>query len=481
MTLELTAARMIAPYVGSSLYTWTSMIGIVLLGVSIGNLYGGKIADKNASTKLLSKLLLIASFTTLLTPLFVHTIGNHVARNESHYLIQTIATSFIFFLPSFIIGTISPIIAKLAITSLKHSGNIVGHLFAAGAIGSIVGTYLAGFVLITILGLQTIIFLIAIIFLLAAILIFPPKPRVLSLKFWLALVFFVTLSVVNYSPAFACQTNSNYYCIKILTSKNYPDTLFLRMDQLMHSATNLKDPSKIEFGYAKFITVFINYLENPNIQTLYLGGGAYTLPRYQLHVLPSSNMEVIEIDPEVTKIAYEYFDVPTSEKLTTYNIDGRYYLKQINKEKKYDLIVSDAFSDAAVAHHLTTQEFNLLIKNRLSKDGYYIVNVIDTLSPGLFINSYLHTLNDSFEHVYLFQPIKDEITSKVRQNILVVASNKPVNTDKLKSTAMSIGYNSKDIDLLYDSQSPQNTFNIKGPILLKDDHAPTDILLNPLF
>src|SRR3989344_4034805 len=384
MVIELTASRMIAPYVGSSLYTWTSMIGIILLGVSIGNLYGGRLADKHASERLIARMLWAAGITTLLTPLFVHSIGKLAGNAQNHYLLQTLAVCLIYLLPSFVIGTISPVIAKLSLKSLKETGNTIGRLYATGAIGSIVGTYITGFILITLFGLQIIIIGIAIIFFLTSFLFNNPL-KLFSKYFGVVIVLALFLGVVNLNPAFACYKNTNYYCIDILSNNNNPSIRYLKMDQLMHSASDINDPTHLEFGYTKLIGTFAKSLPNKPANVLFLGGGGYTLPRYFISEFTNSSIDVVEIDPEVTKIAYQYFDAPKSDQLRTFNTDARVYLNQINLNSRYDIIVMDVFSDASVPSHLTTKNFNQSVKRRLNENGYFSANIIDTFSPGFFI------------------------------------------------------------------------------------------------
>lgn len=468
MVIEITAARMIAPHVGNSLFTWTSMIGIVLLGVSIGNIYGGRIADKRASKSLVSSLLWIAGIVTLSTPLFVNVVGPLVRNSQNHYLFQTIATSFIFFLPSFIIGSISPVIAKLALTNLKHSGNIVGNLYAVGAIGSIVGTYITGFFLITIFGLQFIIVAVAVVFFLTATAFSNPL-KLFKMRFLIILFAATTLGAISLNPALACDKDTNYYCIKILKSEKDPNIIYLQMDQLLHSATNLNDPLDLVFEYTQTIGTIVHSLPNPPQNSLFLGGGGYTLPRYFVSAFPGSNIDVVEIDPEVTQIAYEKFDVPTNTSITTYNTDGRVFLAQL-ENKRYDIIIGDAFSDAAVAHHLTTQEFNRLVKDHLTEDGYYIINVIDTADLGLFINSYVYTLLEDFKFVYAFRPSVESKNLTDKQNIIVASGNNPIDYNLVGG---------KVAELIFDS-TKQERLNDSRLILLTDDHAPTDILLNPI-
>ncbi|HEX2998969.1 MAG TPA: fused MFS/spermidine synthase, partial [Armatimonadota bacterium] len=148
MILELVAGRIIAPHVGSSLYTWTSVIGVVLAGISLGNYVGGRLADGWASLRLLGVIYLVAAVASL-GVLWVDQVTRITPRDWSIVAEVLALTTALFFLPCAILGTLSPIVAKLAVSDLAKTGSTVGKIYAAGALGSIVGTFITGFVLIS--------------------------------------------------------------------------------------------------------------------------------------------------------------------------------------------------------------------------------------------------------------------------------------------------------------------------------------------
>ncbi len=162
MVLELTASRLIAKHVGNSLYTWTSVIGIVLAGITIGNFLGGWLADRAAPTKLLNWLFLIASILCM-SVLWLDGVANQQQRPESmSWPVWVVCVvGMVFFLPSMALGTISPVVASLALSHSRKIGATVGNVYAWGALGSIIGTFLGGFVLIDTLGTRAIIALVA--------------------------------------------------------------------------------------------------------------------------------------------------------------------------------------------------------------------------------------------------------------------------------------------------------------------------------
>lgn len=158
MVLELTASRLIAKHVGSSLYTWTSVIGVVLAGITIGNFLGGWLADRASPSKLLNWLFLIASILCM-SVLWLDGVVGEQDRPANWdwpaWVVWVVGT--VFFLPSMSLGTISPVVASLALSHSKRTGVTVGNVYAWGALGSIVGTFLAGFVLIDLMGTRAIV------------------------------------------------------------------------------------------------------------------------------------------------------------------------------------------------------------------------------------------------------------------------------------------------------------------------------------
>jgi predicted membrane-bound spermidine synthase len=147
MVLELVAERIIAPHVGMSLYTWTSIIGVILAGMSLGNYLGGRMADRRASPSLLGRIFLFSGLTTL--PILAADGLELLAVVAWPFILKILVViTSLFFLPAAILGTVSPIVTKLAIRDLARSGRTLGQIYAAGSAGSIVGTLATGFLLV---------------------------------------------------------------------------------------------------------------------------------------------------------------------------------------------------------------------------------------------------------------------------------------------------------------------------------------------
>ncbi len=169
MVVELCASRLIASYLGSSLYTWTSVIGVVLAGISIGNYLGGWIAERFDPRQSLGWQFLLSGLLTA-SVLFTNQYAANLNQNRPETMAWQawvmLLVGLVFLPPSIALGTISPVTASLALRRTRRTGVTVGNIYAWGALGSIVGTFLAGFWLMDELGTRHIIWITASVLLL---------------------------------------------------------------------------------------------------------------------------------------------------------------------------------------------------------------------------------------------------------------------------------------------------------------------------
>jgi predicted membrane-bound spermidine synthase len=327
MVLELVAGRIISPHVGSSLYTWTSVIGVVLAGISLGNYLGGRFADRWASLRLLGAIYLIAALASV-SALWVDHL-NRVTPDSWSIVIEIVAfTAALFFVPCTILGMISPIVAKLAVNDLTKAGSTVGNIYAAGALGSIVGTFATGFWLISWFGTYTIIWGVGLV--LAAMgLFFLVGAR------WQAVL--VTILILVGASYYAidqnwlknvCVRETNYYCIKIIDeNQGGKPVRLLVLDHLVHSYVDLTSPLTLVYGYEKIYAQLAQFRANAQsrMRVAMIGGGGYTFARYMEAMYPDSEMNVVEIDPGVTQVAHDLLALPRETKVVTFNEDARLF------------------------------------------------------------------------------------------------------------------------------------------------------------
>jgi len=482
MVLELVAGRIIAPYVGVSLYTWTSVIGVVLAGMSLGNYLGGKLADRWASPRLLGILFLLGGVFSVCI-LLIEKLGVGLPDAWPIVLRILVLTAALFFLPSVLLGMVSPVVAKLAVHDLAKTGSTVGRISAAATLGSIVGTFVTGFVLISFFGTRLIVWGVAVIlFTVAAILLLrrPSKSR-LPLAI-LAIAILAGTSILAAAQGWlksSCTLETNYFCIKVRDdTRNGQPVRVLILDRLVHSYSSLEDPTRLVYGYEQVYAEATAYqaMRSDPLRALFIGGGGYTFPRYMEAIYPDSKLDVIEIDPGVTEVAYDLLGLRRDTRITSHNEDARMFLAK-QPDTQYDLIMGDAFNDFSVPYHLTTQEFNERTKAWLSDGGLYMVNLIDGPRHD-FLRAYINTLGRTFSHIYVVPAVRSWRESP-RVTFVLIATDIPLDLTAFKKIDAGDGETFL-ADQVLDSSTVDALLAEGRAVVLTDHYAPVDQLLAPV-
>ena len=479
MILELVAGRIIAPYVGVSLYTWTSVIGVVLAGISLGNFLGGWLADRYASLRLLGSIFLAGGLACF-GILAVDALGRVTPGDWPIIIEILLLTAALFFLPAVILGTISPVVAKLAVRDLDRTGRTVGSIYAAGSVGSIVGTFATGFLLISWFGTHVIVWGVAMVLLsLGALFLFGGRWPVLLLA---ALILAGGTVIATYQGWLRgpCTRETNYFCIKVQEQdRDGQPVRVLVLDRLVHSYTSLDDPTKLVYGYEQIYAEATAYraAEHDHLRALFIGGGGYTFPRYMEAVYPGSDIHVIEIDPGVTEIAAELLGLRPDTEIVSYNEDARLFLER-EPSAAYDLIMGDAFNDFSVPYHLTTKEFNDRVRAWLADDGFYVVNIVDG-ARGDFLRAYVNTLRRTFRYVYLV-PAIESWREASRSTFVLIAGDEPLDRAALPQFDAGDGFSLLASRLLTDDEVDALATEGRA-VVLTDRYAPVDQMLAPVF
>ena len=479
LVLEIVAGRLLAPYIGVSLYTWTSIIGVILAGLSLGHWIGGKLADRGAGHLTAGIVLLACSATTLCVLPLLLLVGG-VIQNSG---LGLLSASFyyvlaLFFTPAAAIGILSPLLTTLALGIDGRTGSVVGRMHALSAVGSITGTFITGYWLVQWIGTRAIVVSVAILFFLMAI-PFLVRQRRGGATLWIALGIVCTLTLFTHwrdgftSP---CDVESSYYCLRAVDETSTSGVVHARsmiIDHMMHSTNSRNDPALIWTPYAQAMDTLIeSRFEQPGKLTyLFGGGGAYTLPRALRHKYPEASITVSEIDPAVTAMARSHLFLETTD-LEILHGDLRYALRSGDADR-YDVVVTDVFHDIGIPWHLTTREFNRLVARALKPGGIYLMNVIDVFPENRLLQSVVSTLQIQFDHigVWIERPPDEE----TRLTFVIAASNQAMPGGQLSSrygpqrTWFEIG------DFVR-SQAGQNEVP-----LLTDNYAPVERLLEKML
>ena len=470
MIFELVGSRVIGPFLGTSLFVWTSLIGIILASLSLGYYLGGKQADKNASMSRLARIILLAAICIAVTIGIKDILLLFLQKNVGEIRTASVIASIVLFMPaSIFLGMVSPYAAKLKLSSLENTGRTIGNLYALSTAGSIFGTLFAGFYLIPFFGTNKLLIFLAIILVLISI--------VLSLKTYIkskvaVLLFLVSgLIAFNFLDGLLIENgfldlDTSYNRIFITDSKQQVRNLTIRrmgINNEAHSAMYLESDELVS-EYAKSYHLIRHFY--PDFKSsLMLGGAGYSFRKSYLKTYPNAKIDVVEIGPKVTQLAKDYFKLKEDPRLSIFHNDGRTYLN--HTEKTYDIILGDAFSSSySIPYQLTTQESAQKMHDILNDDGIVILNIISSIEgdSGKFFRAEYATFKTVFPQLFVY-PLHDSKNGSTIQNIFLIAS---------KSKDKIYPFSSDDI---YINNRLQKFWHKKIPNdlpILTDDFAPVD-------
>jgi spermidine synthase len=466
-----------------------------LAGITIGNYLGGRIADRLPARKALSTLLGISSVICVIVIMLNDTVGEWLwlwkLSWPAHIFTQV---ALVFVLPSILLGAISPVVAKMALDKGLPIGRTVGDIYACGAAGSIIGTFLTGFYLIAALGTITIIWMVAAILLVMAILYWA---RLWVLYVWA--VIFIALMIMGIAPvkwaesaglAFGVrapvdpsilyETESQYSYISVRQVSKNPDIRRFLEDKLIHSEIIMDDVLNLQYFYTKIYAGLTEGLVKGRLSAMVIGGGGYAYPQYLEKRWPGSHIDVVEIDPAVTEAAIQAFGLSRNSSINTIIMDARNYVdelfnKQHNGEEipRYNFIYEDAINDYSVPFQLVTKEFNDKIARILTDDGVYMINLIDIFDCGQFLGTIINTLEKTFPYVHVLAKYIPEPSS--RETYVVVAAKYYFEPKSI------ISRENVNLKLRCLSESDINYLRERaGGIVLTDDFSPVENLLAPV-
>jgi predicted membrane-bound spermidine synthase len=487
LVIEISAGRVLAPYVGVSLYTWTSIIGVVLAGISAGAYAGGRIADRRPRESTLGWLLFASGATSLLigpaVQFFAGDEGLLTTYGIAPTLLQRVVvlSALLFFVPSFFLGMISPVAVKLAVRDLDSTGSVVGKIYAFSTLGSIAGTFTTGFWLVARFGTRATLIGVGIVLIACALFFagrFGRAAAVLLLAlgaafagWWRGALPPPQQDALFEEPGglgVVHEEESQYYTIRVDRSLR-EDTggvvHVLQLDHLVHSYSDPDDPRYLEYGYLRIFNEVAQWAvrERPMPRFLFIGGGGYTLPR--LLARSDAEIDVVEIDPAVTRVARRFFGLPRQSSIRTIHADARWF-SMTAPASSYDVIFIDAFNDLSVPYHLTTREYAATLKRMLRPGGAVVANLVDDYERGRFLRSYVRTLQAVFgdRNVSLVVEGREDLES-MRSTFVIVASESqfPLEAYLLPDPLL------------------QRYVARPGTIVLTDDHVPVDNMLAPLF
>jgi predicted membrane-bound spermidine synthase len=476
LVVEIVAGRMLAPYVGMSLYTWTSVIAVVLAGFSAGHWAGGRLAEMTPERALRANgwAMLLAALTTAGAIFLLRASAGPVITTLNHPVAAIVALTIIaFFLPSFFAGIPAPILSHIAvIRNRDRAGRALGAMFAAGAWGAILGTLAAGFIFISWLGSVGTLAVVTAVYATLGLhsLWAAGGLRDLGTGVPGALVP-VGLAMAALMQPDPCTRESDYFCIRTVQVAPEPFEMRLMvLDHLVHGVADRNDPTAMVTPHGMMQDGLARMrMEGREAWSAFIiGGGTYTVPRGWAAMGEPVTVTVAEVDPAVTDVAVRdfWFD-PDSARVV--HADARMVLR--HEAERYDLILGDAFGDIAAPPHLITREFFTLARSRLNAGGVYMMTVIDHMDRLRVMASLVETARQVWPSVEIWaDPSHDPAES--RRVFLLVAGEAPSPVSQIRHdgpvprVAIRVAQASLDAILAE-----------RAPMVLTDDFAPIDRLL----
>ncbi len=459
MVLEIAAGRLLAPYIGVSLYSWTAIIGVVLGGLSLGNWLGGAWADRGGSEQSAGLVLGLGALSCIAILLLLTLVAPPLQRSALGLLtVSFLFVAALFFVPAVLLGVVTPLLTTLALRLDARTGHIVGMMHALAAFGSIVGTFATGYLFIQYFGTHAVIIGTgAVLGLLALAFLLPARGTALGLAVLAVAVTIWTQARGGFLQP--CDRETSYFCIRVVDMSGeapFGRARGLVLDHLLHGISHETRPDVLIAPYTHLMDeLFAAHLDNRHSA------------RY-----PGARIVVAELDPQVTAVAQSelYFEPGDARIIHT---DARRALQRLH-DQEFDVIVGDVFHDIAVPFHLVTREYAELVKSRLVPGGLYTLNVVDVYPDPRLVKSMVKTLREVFGEVRIW--IEAWTLQDSRVTYVISAADAHTAPARVRATrGMQREWHDVTVSLL-EQGTPMSALPV-----LTDDRVPVERLLSGLI
>ncbi len=494
MILGLVASRLVARDLGSSLYTWTSVIGIMLAGISAGTYAGGRIADRYHPRRALAVLFGASSAACVAAVILNNAIGGWLWLWRLVWPLHAlIRVSVVFLLPSALLGTVAPVVTKIALDRGLPAGRTIGILCAWGAAGGIVGTFAAGFYLVPTFGSMIILWAIGAAMLVLAVLYWV---SCWTVYLWAAI--FAALTTMGVASGDWAQSagasmllrehadpnvlfiDETPYCrVAVRRVSQRPDRRILLHDGLERAEVVMGDVTGLHSFSTRVFAALTHGLagDRKKPSMLLLDSGGYVFARHLKVFWPDSLIEVVEPDPGVTRAATAAFGLDRNTTIRTIHMSARNYVDQLLRREyaggaanRYDFIYADLMNGGPIPAEQVTREFNGRIASLLAAGGVYMMSFADVPQSGRFLGAAVNTLGQTFAGVYVIGTERSRPSWP--ESFVVLAAG-----ERLDVAAI---LNAQDRRLKFRLLNEQDITDLKdrcNGLILTDDHAPVESLL----
>lgn len=480
MAVELSATRLLAPYFGTSMIVWTVVIGLIMISLSLGNVLGGRAADKFNNKDKLYSWIWISSLWIAVIPL----VGKYIIAGSVVLLMWVLPNNLlvagsvfsclvIFSAPLVILGMASPYLVKLGVKDMVNNGKTTGQIYALFTIGSIIGTFIPTFLTIPTIGTSKTFLVFALILNLLCLYNFIiSKARIIRTAITAVIILALTAAPLSNSYAFWKKTvledESLYNYLQVAEEG---DTVILSTNVAFGVQSIYKknhELSGLYYDYALMAPFFMKNMDfTKKFETLVLGMGTGTYAKESKSFFSGNHITGVEIDQKIVDLSRKYFDLSPQEADIFVN-DGRTFLTG-RDAKKYDLIMVDAYHDITIPFHMSTREFFAQVKEHLNPGGVLLMN----------INIRSNKANDIAD--YLTQTVKSEMKKVYRcsvqgsTNTIVFASDDEKCLDSYKANISRIAQD-HPLAAIAGNVSGNLQEVRESKLVLTDEVAPVEIM-----
>lgn len=486
LAAELAAGRLIGNVFGTSNLVWASIIGLILIYLTLGYFIGGKWADANPTPAAMYRVLAWGAFTLGIVPYIAGPVLKSAATAFEVLQVGVLGASFIavlilFSVPITLLGTISPFAIRLSVDDTAHAGQISGQIYAISTLGSFIGTFLPTLVTIPAIGTTKTFLLFSLILLFVALAGLGKfaSPREMFKLFWMPIVLALIAILASgqslkNSSGQVYETESAYNYIQVAQQNGYT-ILRLNEGQGVHSIYKA-DTLQYNGPWDQFLVSPYFYANRKPFdvkRVAIVGLAAGTTARQMTAVYGDIPIDGFELDPEIVRVGQEYFGM-TMPNLNIHIGDGRLGLEQ--SKYKYDIIAVDAYRPPYIPAHMTTQEFFTIVASHLTDDGVLTINSASVPGDRRLINGLATTMGTVFPSIYTV-----DIPGSL--NTMIFATKQPTAPENFALNFIALSQDPNVHPLLINTM--QTTFaNLKSgyeaTTVFTDDHAPIEWIVNDM-
>jgi predicted membrane-bound spermidine synthase len=481
---EIAAVRLLAPYFGASTIVWANTIGIVLVALSVGYWLGGRLADRHPNMRALcmtalAAAVLLAAVPFVADPLLDVAVDALDEISAGAFIGSLLAVLVLVAIPVLLLGTVSPWAIRLGVQSVEEAGTVAGRLYALSTAGSLVGTLLSALLLIPLVGTRRTFLIFALAIAVVAVLGLRPVRRWALAPALIALLIALPVGTLKAKTEdggrVIHEAETEYQYARVV---EYPDgtrTLELNEGQAQHSICEAecdagprgpRRPSSVLTGdvWDGHLVDHFAGRSTPPRRVAILGNAAGTTSRAYELFFPSTRVDGVEIDAELSEIGRRWFDM-NNPRLHLYHEDARPFLRRI--DARYDVISVDAYRQPYIPFYLTTVEFFETVRDRLAPGGVLIVNVGHPEGQDGLEKVLSATISEVFPHL-MRDPIEDT-------NTLLVASRAPLSASRLLSAVPGLPLALRPIAV---EAAGRLARPLEGGDVYTDDKAPVEWLID---